>query len=51
MRKAEDLTIKRLTKNSPLLAERFSQLDEAPAQGEGIEPDQVETPDAGRQGS
>ncbi|MST72716.1 DUF2130 domain-containing protein [Olsenella porci] len=50
-RKAEDLTIKRLTKNSPLLAERFSQLEEAPAQGEGIEPDQVETPSADRQGS
>jgi hypothetical protein len=45
-KKAEDLTIKRLTKNSPLLAERFAEED-APALEGAVEPDQVEDPGEG----
>ena len=46
-RKAEDLTIKRLTRHSPLLSERFSELGKeppAPGLGEAVEPDSVEGP-------
>ena len=42
-KKAEELTIKRLTKRSPMLAERFEALPEQDSSP--VEPDQVEGPD------
>ena len=42
-KKAEELTIKRLTKSSPMLAERFEALSEQDASP--VEPDRIEGPD------